>query len=97
MVKIVPFLEPFPLNNRIEPGSITLGIKVIELSLLTIAVVAMLEPKKLSMVISFTFIPSVINTNANVSPTILYEKCLYTNINSMPEDIIELIKTLHAN
>lgn len=36
----------------------------------------------------------LLNTSEKVDKSAIYEKCFYTNINSMPEDIIALIKAL---
>jgi hypothetical protein len=37
----------------------------------------------------------LLNTNEKVSTSVLYNKCLYTSVNEMPEDLVELAKRLH--
>ena len=38
----------------------------------------------------------LLNTNDKVNTAILYNKCLYSSVNNMPEDLIALVKALHA-
>jgi hypothetical protein len=37
----------------------------------------------------------LLNTSTNVSASVLYNKCLYTSVSEMPEDLVELAKRLH--
>ena len=39
----------------------------------------------------------LLNTNEKVSDSVLYNKCLYSSVNDMPEDLVALVKALRRN